>query len=302
MNIPSKLKAVSNVVTSKGGLQVLKLQKHGPTIGFVAGATGMVATVILASRATLHLDTLMDEHDHQTDLAHEVRASRPDEYSAAAYKSDLTKINVKTALKITKLYGPATFVGAASLACLAGAHVTLSRRNAGLLAAYATVSKGFQEYRERVLADVGEEKEREYYQGTREVEVYSEKKNGEPVVKREKRSAGRSPYARLFGPDNPNWELEPAHRHFFLKAAQTSLQNQLMSKGWVTLNDVYDQLGMDRTKAGMVVGWVKGNGDDVIDFGIWDDDRMEEFHNFMTGQEDSIVLDFNVDGAIHDKI
>jgi hypothetical protein len=302
MNIPSKLKAVSNVVTSKGGLQVLRLQKHSPTIAFVAGSAGMIATVVLASRATLHLDALLDEKDHLTDLADGLRQSRPDEYSNAAYKSDLTKINVKTALKITKLYGPATFVGMASLACLTGAHVTLSRRNAGLLAAYATVSKGFQEYRERVIADVGEDKERQYRMGTEEVEVYSEAKNGEPKVKREARAAGFSPYARLFDDRNPNFEPEMTHNIFFLRAAQSSLQNQLMAKGWVTLNDVLDQLGMERTAEGMVVGWRKDAGDGYIDFGIWDDDRMEDFHNFMVGREKAIWLDFNVDGAIHDKI
>lgn len=304
MNIPNKLTAVKNVVTSKGGLQVLRAQKYSPQIMFGAGVVGVVATVVLASKATLELDEVLDSRDNLVDLARETHAARPDDYSAVSLKSDITKINIKTALQLTKLYGPAFTVGAASIACLTGAHLVLTRRNAGLMAAYATLNKGFQEYRERVLADVGEEKEREYRNGTTEVEVYSEKKSGEPVVKRDKRAAGLSPYSVLFGPDNPNWEPEGAHRHFFLKAAQSSLQNQLDSKGFVTLNDVYDQLGMPRTKAGIVVGWVKNHprSDQHIDFGIWDDERMEQFHDFMTGREESIWLDFNVAGAIHDMV
>jgi hypothetical protein len=58
-------------------------------------------------------------------------------------------------------------------------------------------------------------------------------------------------------------------------------------------------LGTERSKAGAVVGWVIGpDGDNFIDFGI-----MEAYnHRFVEGIEPSIILDFNVDGVIYDKI
>jgi hypothetical protein len=60
-------------------------------------------------------------------------------------------------------------------------------------------------------------------------------------------------------------------------------------------------LDIPRTQAGAVVCWVRGQGDDFIDFGIFDgnDDATRRFVN---GCERSILLDFNVDGVIYDMI
>ena len=50
-----------------------------------------------------------------------------------------------------------------------------------------------------------------------------------------------------------------------------------------------------------VVGWVLGNGDNCIDFGIWDS-ANEKARDFVNGREGAILLDFNVDGVIYDLI
>jgi hypothetical protein len=50
-----------------------------------------------------------------------------------------------------------------------------------------------------------------------------------------------------------------------------------------------------------VVGWLKGHGDDFIDFGIFEGDAWSATR-FVHGDENSILLDFNVDGTIYDKI
>jgi hypothetical protein len=58
-------------------------------------------------------------------------------------------------------------------------------------------------------------------------------------------------------------------------------------------------LGIERSRAGAVVGWVIGKeGDNYVDFGLFDCDSSR----FVNGWERSILLDFNVDGVIWDKI
>ena len=60
-------------------------------------------------------------------------------------------------------------------------------------------------------------------------------------------------------------------------------------------------LGFPHTSAGAVVGWVRGNGDGYVDFGLMDfySNANRLFHE---GFEPNIWLDFNVDGVIWDKI
>ena len=67
------------------------------------------------------------------------------------------------------------------------------------------------------------------------------------------------------------------------------------------LNEVYDLLGIQRSKAGNIVGWIYDEknpvGDNFVDFGIYDINRPKN-RDFVNGYERTIILDFNVDGDI----
>lgn len=297
------ISTLKNMATSKVALTVLKGKQHSPTIMFGAGVVGVVATVVMASKATLKLDEILEETDVNLSNAKSLHASGRDDYSDEVYKKDVAIIHVKSAVQIAKLYGPAFVVGVASIGALTGAHVTLNRRNASLVAAYAAVDKAFKEYRARVLEEVGPEKERELRHGVTTREIFSEGENGEPLVKTVKEPSGASMYAKFFDETNQNFEPSGEHNIFFLKAQQNYLNDQLKRRGYVLLNDAYDALGMDRTPAGCVVGWLYGSdGDNYIDFGIWGDKDMQRFHDFVVGRESAILLDFNVDGVIYKQI
>lgn len=77
------------------------------------------------------------------------------------------------------------------------------------------------------------------------------------------------------------------------------MNDLLQVRGHVFLNEAYDALGLERSKEGAVVGWVLDyNGDNFIDFGIY----TKENARFVNGDERAVLLDFNVDGVIFDKI
>lgn len=102
-------------------------------------------------------------------------------------------------------------------------------------------------------------------------------------------------YARRFDSANKHWSPNAAHNKLFLQTQQNWMNDVLNARGHVFLNDVQDALGLDRTPAGQLVGWLRsgtGWGDGYIDFAI-------------TEAEDEpgvFLLDFNVDGVIYEKI
>lgn len=111
-----------------------------------------------------------------------------------------------------------------------------------------------------------------------------------------------SDYARFFDETCAPWEKDPEYNVCFLNQQQNFANDLLRRQGYLFLNDVYDMLGIARTKAGQVVGWVYDEknpiGDNYVDFGLYDLRNAR----FVNGYEKSILLDFNVDGVILDKI
>jgi hypothetical protein len=304
------LKSIGNLVTSKAGRQVLKLQKHSPQILFVAGVIGVGATVVLACRATLKVHEVLDEH-HEVkgkmvvaleDNTWDIDANRK-MYTEEDYRKDHMLLMVKTAGQFIKLYGPSIILGVASIAALTGAHVVLNRRNVAVTAAYAALEKGFRDYRKRVVDKYGDGEDQEFRYGLVDHEIVEETKQGPKVVATKKFPDGitRSIYARCFDENSSSWQRAPGYNQVFIRAQQAYANDLLQARGHVFLNDVYDMLGLSRTKEGAVVGWVLGNGDDFIDFGVFGGDAFMA-KQFVNGVERNVWLDFNVDGIVYDKI
>lgn len=300
-----KLKALSNLVTSKAGLQLLKVRKHSPTLMFVAGAVGVVATVVMASRATLQVDQILNEHEDNVEKCNWMLEHHSDQYTEQDHRRDTLVVYTKTALKFGKAYGPAVLVGLASIAALTGAHVTLNRRYAAVTAAYAGLDKAFREYRRRVIDDVGEEKELEYRYDMVTKEVVRETDEG-PVVEEVKQIAkhGTSIYGRFFDEHSTTWSRDPGYNQNTLRNVQSYANDMLKARGYIFLNEVYEMLGLSATPEGQLVGWVLdgGNSDNYVDFGVFRADNAYQGFRFVCGDEKSVYLDFNVDGVIYDKI
>lgn len=290
------MKYIPNGLTRQFSRQVLVAQKHSPTLLFAAGVTGVVASAVLACRATLKLEELLAETEDALNVAKNLEH---DKYSDKDRQKDIAYVYVRTAVKVSKLYGPAIILGTASISALVGSHHILSKRNAALTAAYATLQKGFDEYRQRVIDEFGEDKEHELRYQIKEVE--QKDKDGKKEIKL-KATAGSSIYARFFDTNNQNWNPNSEYNLIFLRAQQNYLNDKLRARGHVFLNEVYDNLGMDHSSEGAVVGWLwEADGDNYIDFGVFGDTACDSFYDFVTGHE-GIWLDFNVDGVIYDKI
>lgn len=309
------MKSASRTVHKVG----FKLQKKSPEILVGLGIVGVITSAVLACKATTKAGKIVEDAKDAIDTIHEAEAAgitnSGESYSKDDCKKDLMVTYIQTGAKFAKLYGPAIVLGAASITSILASHNILRKRNVALAAAYAAMDKSFKDYRGRVLERFGEQVEKELRYGIKAQEIdktVTDAKGKEKVVKETADVAPEgwdpskySPYAKIFDETHEDWLKDPEQNLFYLKARQSQANDILKSRGHLFLNEVYDLLGFQRTKAGAVVGWIYDPdhpiGDNFVDFGIFNVQR-EKARDFVNGYEAAIILDFNVVGDITDEI
>ena len=289
-----------NAISKVGGKLLMKLQKNAPGILFVVGTVAIVGGGVLACIATTHVDEVIEEtHKELNEVDLHVKPT----------KMDYVKVYARCAWKFVKLYGPAACVVAGGIFCTSRGYIKIRGRYLGATAACTTLQEAYNKYRKNVIDAVGEEAEEKIRLGLSDkenIQVNEELENGDVVLTEKsgvvidpKRCA--SPYAVFFDESSDRWTKNPEFNKLTLITLQQLANEMYDSQGHMFLNEVYDMIGVPRTQAGAVVGWIKGAGDDYIDFGIHNA-FSEKARDFVNGYERSILLDFNVDGVIYDKI
>ena len=307
---------IMNKVTQMTKKSGLKVRKHSPEILVISGVVGVVTSAVLACKATTKLDSIMSESKEQVEKIHGYVEENgyTEEYTEQDSKKDLAIVYTQSAFKVGKLYAPSVILGAASIAAILGGHNILRKRNIALATAYTALNTSFKDYRNRVIERFGKEldKELRFNVKTKEFEEKVVDAKGKEKIEKKMTQVtdaseieGYSPYAKFYDDGCIGWEKDPELNLMFLRRQQDAATERLKSQGYLFLNDVYDMVGIPRTKAGQVVGWIYDEkhpvGDNFVDFGIYDV-KKEVNRNFVNGYERTIILDFNVDGPILDMI
>ena len=298
------MKSISNA-TGNAGLQV---KKHSPEILMGVGVAGFVSTVIFACRATTRAEEVLDRHAKRMEEAKEAAAvAEPND--GYDIKKETIMVYSETAVGLAKLYWPAIGMGTLSIACFLKAYSIINTRYLGVVAAYNAVSGAFDLYRQRVKEELGEQMDRHFRYGSEmsdmEITEFDEKGKSKTVKEKaeniDRENIGASEYAKFFDNHCIEWDPNPIYNLKWLRANETAANDILNSRGHIFLNEVYDMIGLPHTTAGAVVGWVKGQGDGFVDFGLNKPDN-ESARRFINGEDNVVLLDFNVDGVIYDKI
>lgn len=287
-----------------GSTALLKGRKHAPTILVAAGVAGAVGATVLACKSTLSVHDILVKHEEQINLIKNTADNKEEypEYTEEMVAKDKFIVYIQTGVSLLKLYAPSIILGGLSITAIVGSHYIMTKRNAALSATCAALSKAFAEYRKRVAEEIGEDREKDIFAGYREKVIEEEvtTKKGSKLVKKTQSEYDEhySIYARLFGPGNEWYRGGNANIKGFLWSQQCQANELLRIHGYLFLSDVYRMLGFKETPESRVVGWIYGHGDSTVLFGI--DDRRNAA--FINGEEESIWLDFNVDGVIYDMI
>ena len=287
-----------------------ELKKHSPEIFIAVGVVGTVASAVMACKATTKLNDILEESKEQIDAIHEApqKEELKDKYDEDMMRKDLALVYFQTGVKVAKLYAPAVILGTLSITSIVASNNILRKSNVALAAAYATVDKGFKEYRERVVERYGEQVDYELTHNikTKEItETVVDEKGKEKQVKKTVEVADpnvTNDYIKYFTRSNPYWDDTPDYVELFLRSQQNYANDRLKVDKVLTLNDVYDSLGFQKTKAGMVVGWVfdenNEDGDNFIEFNV----HKVYIPNEYGEEELAYAIDFNVDGNIYNKM
>lgn len=100
----------------------------------------------------------------------------------------------------------------------------------------------------------------------------------------------RTAYVVFFDSSNPSWQRDETYSRLFLRALQQYLNQKLMSRGFVFLNEVFDELNLPWTSEGQVYGWFWEKGSWVIDF----NEKLQE--------DGSWVITLHPDGEVYKRL
>lgn len=222
------------------------LMKHSPEILTGLGIAGMISTVVLAVKATPKAIYLIDEGvrvKNEGSDSHIVEDLKPVEIVKVAWKP----------------YIPAMLTCGASIACLIGANTVNARRNAAIATAYELSRNAFSEYKERVVEEIGKEKEEKIQEKVAQKTVERIPVNSEVIV-----TGGGSV---LF--------LDPVSERYFESDVETirkiinDLNYRLIngSEEYVSLSEFYDEVGLSHTSISNDIGWnINQDGQIAVSF------------------------------------
>ena len=311
MKKPEVLNKMTRAFHSVG----FEMKKHSPELLVVAGIGGVVVAAVMACKATRKLDGVLEETKDQLDTIKALKELPAEELAEGEApmteqesKKAMTVVYAKSALEMTKLYGPSVAVGAVSITAILAGHNILHKRNVALATTLTAVETSFKQYRGRVIERFGKELDKELRFNTKVKEIEEKVVNedgSETVTTKTVETVNPnevySPYTFCFDVGCNGWTKNPAYNRMFLEHQQAMMTQRLEAQGYLFLNDVLKELGLPQTEVGQIAGWIYDEespiGDNYVDFGIFDIHKPAN-RDFVNGYEASVWLDFNCVGNI----
>ena len=236
----------------------LSISKHSPEILTGIGIAGMITTTVLAVKATPKAIKIIDE----------LKRERLEEGLEEPTKVDYVK-------STWQCYIPSAVTGVASIACLIGASSVSARRNAALMTAYKLSETAISEYKSKVVETIGEKKEKAIRDKVAEDRVKSD-----PVTKKEVFITNKGKTLCYDYQSGRYFESDIDE----VKKVENKLNKRMLNEMYVSLNDFYEELGLEPSDIGSKMGWNIDMGMIEMDFSsqLSDDGRP------------CLVIDFNI--------
>lgn len=200
--------------------------RNGPTILTISASVGVVATAWTSAKAGVKCAQKLEELE---------------------YSSKQKPTMVDKAKKVAPNAVVPALCGAATIACIIGAHKMHIQREAAIAAAYTILEGRLKKYQEQVISEIGEKKEKRLNdQAAQKIvdETYSQ--NGLNVIQTRHGNI-------LFMDSFSGRYFYSSYEH--IERAKIALAAMAQKELCVCLNDFYDFLEIPGIEGGKILGW-----------------------------------------------
>ena len=229
-------------------------KKYSPEILTGCGIAGFCGSIVLTAKNA-------PKAKERLDILHEDLANSGDDLS----RSEIIWAEVKT---VVPYYIPTVATAAVSSACVLGAHKIQTRRTAALATAYELSQTAFNEYQEKVKEKLGEKKEGEVRNSIMEDHI-KENPPSKDLVKEELDAHKEN---EVFLTDGKVLWFDAIGGRYFrasqqeVERAVKYISDRLPLEMWMSLNELYFELGIPQTIAGDQLGFTAERGIDLVDY------------------------------------
>lgn len=225
---------------------------NSPLILTGIGAAGVLTTAYLTGRATIRAYQIVQDNTPYSDEPGGVRKY----YYETHDKKNLVKLT-------WKVYIPPLSVAAVTMTAIVLANRIGTRRAAALAVAYTAAEQGFQEYRSKVVEQIGKKKEQDIR---------------DQVAQDQVTRAGIHSNMVIIGTGDCIFVDARTMRPFMstmqdVKKAMNDINYKINGSVYASVNDWYDKIGLPRVPDGDDFGWSNHLLDLDISTTITDDEK-----------------------------
>ena len=297
-----------------------KIAKHSPEILIGTGIAAFVGSTVTACKSTLKCEEILDAHQEEMSKVSECRemANRKEAvYTEEEELRDKAIIYAKTAGRMFKLYWKSILLGLIGIGSILAGFKIISGRYIGAVALADATKRSFDKYRENIAAEYGADADMKALTGLQRKEIEVEKEDGTKEKRDiyEQTGANVDLYSMLFDEETSiEWRDCAFLNRQFLLGKERELDDEMCRKGFVSLAEAWDRLGMtsfirnnspELWKEGTRKGWVYGKcNENHVSFGlidVYDKDvvKRKTKEDFLKGLNPNVLLSFNIDGDIY---
>jgi hypothetical protein len=215
-------------------------EDNSPLILTAFGVAGTVATAVLTGKAAVKATEII----------------RREEYNRRVDNPDQTFLLNEQVRMVWKIYVPPVAMGTFTIFAIISANRVSTRRAAALAAAYSMSEKAYQEYKEKVIEKIGQNKERQVRD-----DLARDRVERNPVNDRNVIITGNGDVLCFDQTTGQYFESSMEA----IRKAENEVNYKVLNEGYCSQSEFFDMLGLETTSISSEMGW---NYDHKLDIDI----------------------------------